>query len=91
MNGGAYRDVDDLDRAKATIAALEKENAQMQWKLIQMGQFCQHLGGRPKDAYKTRRSLGQVVYMSLTVFLIIAATALLLRLAVEMTNAMGCA
>lgn len=89
-----YREMSRHDRDKATIVALEKENFQLQWKLIQMGQLCQRLGGRPKDAYKKRRNWGQVVYLSRImagIVMLIAGTLLLLRLFVEYMNVTGCA
>jgi hypothetical protein len=69
MNGDTYREVNDLDHAKAYIGALERENAQLQWKLIQMGQLVQKLGGHPGDAY---RSNGRIWSGTLTAWVVFA-------------------
>jgi hypothetical protein len=85
-----YREINDLDQARAYIAVLEKENAQAQWKLIQMGKHVQYLGGRPKDAYK--KPIGPQVLMC-AVWTVVACGGgtFLLWAAVQLTNTMGCA
>jgi hypothetical protein len=85
-----YREINDLDQARAYIAALERENAQMQWQLIQMGQFCQKLGGRPKDAYG--KTIGQqVLICAAWTAVVCGGTTFLLWAAVQLTIVTGCA
>lgn len=91
MTQDTYRQVNDLEQAKAYIGALERENGQLQWKLIQMGQFCQRLGGRPKDAYRLEPLWPRAVLSALTITLVIAATTLALFIAATATNITGCA
>jgi hypothetical protein len=83
--GRTYREVDDVDQLKATIVALEKDHARLQWQLIQMGQLCQHLGGRPRDAYKRR------VHPLWIASALVSFTAMLLWCAAYLTNVTGCA
>lgn len=91
MTGDTYREINDLDQARAYIGALERENAQLQWKLIQMGQLCQKLGGRPMDAYRRQVPWSKVVLRALTVVLCGAVGTLLFFIAITATNVTGCA
>jgi hypothetical protein len=91
MNGDTYREVNDLEQAKAYIGALERENAQLQWKLIKMGKHCQLLGGHPQDAYRTEALWPRIMPRALTVVFVLAAATLLLFIAATATNVTGCA